>query len=224
MMMSDEPIKFEERMFDHIKVDKKKPTRLFDDCFQQGMGTEQMAPLLYSLVRFVRPQNILEIGLGYTTPWLAKGLEDNEEIHIDGNADMEYFGKPYKPKLICIDDMSQKESSASQAAMNYKDNQYVEVIESRFQNKAQEIKDKFGMIDFAWFDCGGHKEYGEFLNEYLPICSGYVLLHYTYYRGKPNPNYTEVETYCSHEEWERVDLIEPHKYRQGSFTMLKRRM
>ena len=75
----------------------------------------------------------------------------------------------------------------------------------------------------AWFDCGGHKEYGEFLKEYLPICSGYVLLHYTYYRGKPNPNYTEIETYVSNEEWERIDMIEPHKYRQGSFTMIKRR-
>ena len=122
------------------------------------------------------------------------------------------------------DDMSDKESSASQSAMKFKDNKFVTVIESLFQGKAQEIKDKFGMIDFAWFDCGGHKEYGEFLKEYLPICSGYVLLHYTYYRGKPNPNFTEIETYILNEEWERIDMIEPHKYRQGSFTMIKRRM
>ena len=211
-------------IFDRIDVKGEKPKKPFDECFQEGMGTELMAPLLYSLVRFVRPQTILEIGLGYTTPWLAKGIEDNGEIHLDGNADMNYFKKPYNPQMICIDDMSDKESSASQAAMKFKDNKYVTVIESLFQGKAQEIKDKFGMIDFAWFDCGGHKEYGEFLKEYLPICSGYVLLHYTYYRGKPNPNYTEIETYVSNEEWERIDMIEPHKYRQGSFTMIKRRM
>ena len=223
-MMSDKPIKFEEQMFDHVKVDKNKPTMPFEDCFQQGMGTEQMAPLLYSLIRFVRPQRILEIGLGYTTPWLVKGLEDNEGVHIDGNADMEYFGKPYDPKIICIDDMSDKESSASQAALKYKDNKYVNVIESLFQGKSQEIKEKFGMIDFAWFDCGGHEEYEQFLKEYLPICSGYVLLHFTYYRGKPNPNYDVIKTYISNEEWERIDMIEPHKYRQGSFTMVKRRM
>ena len=35
MMMSDKPIKFEERMFDHVKVDKNKPTIPFEDCFQQ---------------------------------------------------------------------------------------------------------------------------------------------------------------------------------------------
>ena len=211
-------------IFDRIDVKGEKPKKPFDECFQEGMGTELMAPLLYSLVRFVRPQTILEIGLGYTTPWLAKGIEDNGEIHLDGNADMNYFKKPYNPQMICIDDMSDKESSASQAALKFKDNKYVTLIESSFQGKAQEIKDEFGMIDFAWFDCGGHKEYGEFLKEYLPICSGYVLLHYTYYRGKPNPNYTEIETYVSNEEWERIDMIEPHKYRQGSFTMIKRRM
>ena len=75
--MSDEPIKFEERMFDQIKVDEDKPSMPFEDCFQLGMGTEHMAPLLYSLIRFVRPQRILEIGLGYTTPFLIKGFQLN---------------------------------------------------------------------------------------------------------------------------------------------------
>jgi len=57
--MSDEPIKFEEHMFDQIKMNTDKPSMPFEDCFQQGMGTEHMAPLLYSLIRFVRPQRIL---------------------------------------------------------------------------------------------------------------------------------------------------------------------
>ena len=59
--MSDKPTTYEEGMFDHMKVEQKKPTMPFEDCFQQGMGTELMAPLLYSLVRFVRPQTILEV-------------------------------------------------------------------------------------------------------------------------------------------------------------------
>jgi len=222
--MSDEPIKFEERMFDQIKVDEDKPSMPFEDCFQEGMGTEQLAPLLYSLIRFLRPQRILEIGLGYTTPFLVEGLENNEQLHIDCNADIEYLKQPYNPKIICIDDMSDKVSSASQAALKYKNNKYVTVIESFFQGKAQDIKDKFGMIDFAWFDCGGTKEYGEFIKEYLPICSGYVLFHYTYYKGKPNHNFTEIKNYISSEHWEQINMIEPHKYRQGSFTMIKRKM
>jgi len=210
-------------MSDQIIMNTEKPTMLFEDCFQEDMGTEQMAPLLYSLVRFLRPQRILEIGLGYTTPFLIKGLEHNEQIHIDGNADMEYFEKPYDPKIICIDDMSNKESSAAKSALKFKDNKYVTVIESKFQGKAKEIKNKFGMIDFAWFDCGSYTEYGQFLLEYLPICSSYVIFHYTYTDSKPNPNSKAIDLFVPLSDWERVDMIEPHKFRQGSFSMIRRR-
>lgn len=41
------------------------------------MGTELIAPLLYSLVRSTRAQRVLEIGAGQTTLALLKGLDDN---------------------------------------------------------------------------------------------------------------------------------------------------
>ena len=213
-----------EAHFDKIDIEDNKPKIPFEDCFHVGMGTEMLAPLLYSLVRFVRPVRLMEIGLGYTTPWLLKGIEDNESVDLSGNSDLDYFKKTYDPVLICIDDMSDKESTASQSAMKYKDSKYIDLIESTFQGKSKEIADKYGKLDFVWFDCGGHVEYGQFLEEYLPICSGHVFLHYTYYRGKPNPNHVQIEKYVDPKEWERLDLIEPHKYRQGSVTMLKRRI
>jgi predicted O-methyltransferase YrrM len=40
-------------------------------------GTELMAPLLYSLVRSLRPRRLIEVGMGYTTPFIAQALEDN---------------------------------------------------------------------------------------------------------------------------------------------------
>lgn len=36
-----------------------------------------MAELLYLLIRFVRPRTVLEGGMGYTTPFIAKALRDN---------------------------------------------------------------------------------------------------------------------------------------------------
>ena len=118
-------------IFDRIDVKGEKPKKPFDECFQEGMGTELMAPLLYSLVRFVRPQTILEIGLGYTTPWLAKGIEDNGEIHLDGNADMNYFKKPYNPQMICIDDMSDENYLTEINMINTK------VIKSEFPRRGE---------------------------------------------------------------------------------------
>jgi len=40
------------------------------------MGSETVAPLLYFLVRFTRPRKVLEVGTGYTTPFIARALAD----------------------------------------------------------------------------------------------------------------------------------------------------
>jgi hypothetical protein len=41
------------------------------------MGTETLAPLLYYFLRFTRPRTVLELGAGYTTPFIARALLDN---------------------------------------------------------------------------------------------------------------------------------------------------
>ena len=46
--------------------------------FRMGMGTENIGPLLRTLIQMIRPQRILEIGGGYTTPFLLDGLIANE--------------------------------------------------------------------------------------------------------------------------------------------------
>jgi hypothetical protein len=51
-----------------------------------GMGTEQLGPLLYSLARFVRAERVLEVGVGYTTPFLLKALADNRRDFEQGAA------------------------------------------------------------------------------------------------------------------------------------------
>ena len=47
------------------------------ELYDLHMGVENMAPLLYSLVRFVKPSRILEIGAGYTSIFLLQALLDN---------------------------------------------------------------------------------------------------------------------------------------------------
>lgn len=54
--------------------------RFFDVTFRifnPQYGTEAMGPLLHSLVRFHRPQRVVELGYGYTTPFIAQGMKDN---------------------------------------------------------------------------------------------------------------------------------------------------
>ncbi|WP_250465013.1 hypothetical protein [Microbulbifer litoralis] len=46
--------------------------------FQHLSGTEHVAPLLYSLIRMLKPQTVVEFGSGYTTPYILQALKDNE--------------------------------------------------------------------------------------------------------------------------------------------------
>lgn len=105
-----------------------------------GMGTEVVAPLLSQLVHLVRPHRVLEVGMGYTTPFLAKALAEAEalagaeaealvrktrpyladgreldEAWIDSEPALLLPGnyrEPYRPRFVAIDDLSDTGSSA----------------------------------------------------------------------------------------------------------------
>lgn len=59
------------RAFDGAWLEAVEP------LYSLHMGCENMGPLLYSLVRFVKPAHSLEIGAGYTSAFLLQALEDN---------------------------------------------------------------------------------------------------------------------------------------------------
>ena len=126
--------------------------RIFDDEFQTavgrlrvaGAGTEAVAPLLAALVGMVRPRRVLEVGMGYTTPFLAAALAAVQEQssaesaalaaktrrHLAGGGDLQdswLFGDPplvspefhlssYLPCLVAVDNLSLAGSSAGQVA------------------------------------------------------------------------------------------------------------
>ncbi len=47
--------------------------------YQYLSGTEHVAPLLYSLIRMLRPETVVEFGTGYTTPFILRALKENAE-------------------------------------------------------------------------------------------------------------------------------------------------
>ena len=51
--------------------------RTVKPLYDMHMGVENMGPLLYSLVRFIKPRHVLEIGAGYTTIFILQALRDN---------------------------------------------------------------------------------------------------------------------------------------------------
>lgn len=110
--------------------------------FVPEMGTEVVAPLLGLLVKLHRPRRVLEVGMGYTTPFLAAALAETEQL-VDAEAaalitktapyldrgrplddtwlaaepalvNADFHREPYRPQFVAIDDLSIPQSSASQ--------------------------------------------------------------------------------------------------------------
>ena len=188
----------------------------FPEYYEKGSGTENVGPLLGSLIRMVRPKNILEIGAGYTSPFIAEALKENKQFDPDVISEHYILEKVinYDPKYVIID--------------NFKDNpkgfpipECTEFINKPFQRQSQYLKRKYGTFDFVWFDCGGVWEYEKFIDEYWDLCTEYVLFHYTYHNGEPDASLDAILDNISG-EYQQIDLIEPYKNSQGSLTMIKR--
>ena len=190
--------------------------------FRKSMGTENVGPLLRTLVQMIRPQRILEVGAGYTTPFLLDGLNANDKIFDEGNLDPSYkkwHESNNDPRLVVIDT----------DPLPQLDSKYVEHIQGKFQGRSQELFDKYGEFDMVWFDCGDAQDYQDFLAEYWNICSHYMIFHYTFFQGQPTTTIDIISG--SIDGWarlygannvQRIDILEPHKAGQGSITMLKK--
>lgn len=233
-----------------------------DQCqslFEPGMGTESAAFLLYGAVRMARPRTVLEVGLGYTTPFLTRALADAQEEFAEdrrllaGSAKDErrlevlippYYRQDYRPLYYAVDDFSLEDSSARRV---------VEVLErlglagmvdlhdGDFRGYSQELKSRTLPLDFVWFDCGGPRDYVDFIEEYWPLINphhGLLALHFTYWtvemrRGGEtlpaiisSPIIDEIKRQQAVSgiaaRFEMLSLVEPHKSRQGSVTLVRK--
>ena len=230
-----------------------------EPLYYPGMGTEHVAPLLYSLVRMTRPRSVLEVGLGYTTPFIAQALLDNvREFETDrhllaspGENDerrlvlaQEYFHADYAPTHHAIDDFSDEGSSGREALQiieTLDQKAMVQVHEGDFRGLSRQMNQSAFPFDLVWFDCGGLPEYVDFIEEYWRLINpehGLLLLHFTYSRlsfvrdGVQNvalicgPVANEIKRQQMHAgmnaAFEVLSLVEPHKRRQGSVTMIRK--
>ena len=194
----------------------------YPELFRPGMGTEVVAPFLRSMVQLLRPNRVLEIGAGYTTPFLLEGLVNNQQVFDDGNLDNRYFQNyVYEPRLVIIDDMSLGELRGKPGMDMIINSPYVEFVQGLFQGKSNQLEKEYGNFDFVRFDCGGPQEYKAFLQEYWSLCCGYIFFHFTYTNGSPNGNH-EVIRKGAKGNPVILDIVAPLKSRQGSNTMVRK--
>ncbi|GMI16418.1 hypothetical protein TrLO_g12308 [Triparma laevis f. longispina] len=215
-----------------------------EKIYLPAFGTENLAPLLHSLVKFHRPHLVVELGYGYTTPFLAQGLADNIANVAAETADSSvlrkagvlhnswYAEQPWTlPKLVAVDDQSQRDASAFAASVNavLEDLGLRDLVELKASMQLEEAHALFenDSIGLLWNDAQWDPE---FFRKWWPLVKkdgGLMLLHNAVGNGEvsrwcvASPRRVMQELFPD-EEFEFITLIEPHKAYQGSVAMLRR--
>jgi len=205
------------------------------------MGTETAAPLLYWLIRTVRPRHVLEVGMGYTTPFLAQALQDNAnafaaekksltEAVPNGELALEYphyYEDPHEPELVCVDRLSDAASSAPKVLGVLDDlglAHRCHVIEGDLRECGPQVRERLAVVDFAWIDTWDTlafvREYWDLINP----AGGILAVHYlmTYPEGRMVLRYLESLRGPDGGRLEVTNLLEPHKVGQNSTTLIRR--
>jgi hypothetical protein len=142
----------------------------------------------------------------------------------------DYYSQDYDPVLTIIDDVSHPATSANQvevAAERLNLRHILRFQKGDFRGMSGSFPPEILPFDFCWFDCGGFYHYAAFLSEYWPLINpknGLILLHSTLTNVNLRPIVLDLKLKQATDhfnKFELLSLLEPHKYRQNSVTMIR---
>jgi predicted O-methyltransferase YrrM len=215
--------------------------------YAESMGCENMGPLLYQLVRFTKSRRILEVGSGYTSIFLLQGLMDNiQEIHGFQTRNIElqpypklswvvdsYLKRTYnRGRLTCIDNLGHESTTAHAVKAVAETLRLDDLLDvehgDAYEYGASEVLED-DELDMLWVDFGDGDKLDVFLEGYwckVKAAGGLIIVHSTVTNEKSSQWLNEFKTKAGSLEYglfELVSLMEPHKQRQNSCTMIQRR-
>ncbi len=218
--------------------------------YNPHMGVENVGMLLYSLVRFTKVRQIVEIGAGYTTPWLLQALKDNddemERIHeLDKDGFCRLLDIPWTPdgivesytkdeqssSLLCIDNCLHQRETATGAVgvaktlglSNYLNLTMGDAYDMQFDPES---------IDLLWCDFGVGSRMKDFAKgAWKSIRPGGFLVCHSTLTNRGTREWLEAVrrregkevTGVEPGELVEISLLEPQKRYQNSVTILQRR-
>lgn len=216
--------------------------------YNPHMGVENAGPLLYSLIRFTKLRTAVEIGAGFTTPWILQALKDNDdemaglkELNDDGKCRL--LNIPFTPEgiideynakrssLLCIDNCLHQRETATGAGAVAKTlglSNYLEFV----MGDAYDMKFEPESIDLLWCDFGVGSRMKDFAKgAWMAIRpGGFLICHSTLTNSRTREwleavrrRAGEDETGMPDGEFVEISLLEPHKVYQNSVTILQRR-
>ena len=142
----------------------------------------------------------------------------------------EYYVADYAPVLTIIDDVSHPATSAhlvEKAAADLGLEHILKFQKGDFRGMSSSLPREILPFDFVWFDCGSFPHYSAFLSEYWPLINpqhGLLLLHSTLTNVQLRPVVLDLklrQATDSFQKFELLSLLEPHKWRQNSVTLIR---
>jgi predicted O-methyltransferase YrrM len=146
-------------------------------------------------------------------------------------ADPAWYDRPYAPRLLSVDDGSSPFTTAGavpEAAQAAGLDRFLDLRRGDFRVVAAELRAAGERVDLAWFDCGGYREYRDFLDlcwDLVEPDGGLLVLHYTVTVPNHERAIAELTAAAARGErgrFEMLSLVEPHKLMQNSCTLVRR--
>lgn len=143
-------------------------------------------------------------------------------------AETDFYTGDYDPRLHVIDDGSHPATSArkvAEVARKLNLGHLLQFHDGLFQGMSRQFSPADLPLDFVWFDCGGLQE---FLDEYWNLISplrGILIIHSSLTNPAKRAVLKALEerlSAASPKQAEMVSFYEPHKWRQNSFTIIRK--
>jgi predicted O-methyltransferase YrrM len=216
--------------------------------YNPHMGVENMGPFLYSFLRLTKKRQIVEIGAGYTSPWLLQALKDNDD-EMERIRELQRSGQcrlmdwPWtvpeaveeydqlQASLLCIDNCAHQKETATGAAAIAKSlglDSYFQFL----QTDAFELELPDDSVDVLWCDFGVGSRMKDFVaGAWSSLRPGGFLLCHSTLTNKNTRDWLEAVrnrqgqdvTGIPVGEYVEVSLLEPHKHYQNSISILQKR-
>lgn len=155
------------------------------------------------------------------------------------NRQLPFWDSKFAPGLFAIDDMSHQNQDFRRNLELIEDlglRDLLHLVPRNFVGASSEIRSRLPAgerLDMIWFDAKGTEgTLADFLVEYWSLLradGGLLLVHFTSgWQGRDTPWRIDVHKLvlelklAKPDHLERISLVEPHKFRQGAVTVLRR--
>jgi hypothetical protein len=217
--------------------------------YNPHMGVENMGPFLYTFLRMTKKKKIVEIGAGYTSLWILKALQDNDEelaqiiklqqanqcklLDIEWTVDeieLRKIGKE-PARLLCLDNCEHQKETATGAGAVAKSLGLDSYLEFR-KGDAFVLDLGNETVDALWCDFGVGSRMAEFMSLAWPCIrpGGFFLCHSTITNQNTRKWLNAIRqrqpkeiTGIKPDEYVELSILEPHKRYQNSVSIIQKR-